>query len=52
MTTRVSRTAQNVFKHHAEAMVGGDLDDIVSDYADDALFSVRVLRAAAAQIAG
>lgn len=38
MTTRAGRTAQDVFKHHAQAMVAGDMDDIVSDYADDALF--------------
>ena len=38
MTTSPSRTAQDVFKHHAQAMVAGDLNDIVSDYADDALF--------------
>jgi len=25
MTTKVGRTAQEVFKHHAQAMVGGDL---------------------------
>jgi hypothetical protein len=38
MTASASRTAQNVFKRHAEAMIGGDLDDIVNDYAHDALF--------------
>ena len=37
MTTS-TRTPQEVFQHHAEALVGGDLEGIVSDYADDAVF--------------
>ena len=29
---------QEVFQHHAEALGAGDLDEIVADYADDAVF--------------
>jgi uncharacterized protein (TIGR02246 family) len=45
-TTKTSRSAQEVFRDHAAAMVAGDLDRIVSDYADDAVFitSAGVLR--------
>jgi ketosteroid isomerase-like protein len=32
------RTPQEVFAHHAEVLIGGDLEGIVSDYADDAVF--------------
>jgi uncharacterized protein (TIGR02246 family) len=32
------RTPQEVFQHHAEALGAEDLEGIVSDYADDALF--------------
>jgi ketosteroid isomerase-like protein len=32
------RTPEQVFAHHAQALGAGDLDEIVSDYADDALF--------------
>ena len=38
MTTSPSRAAEDVFKRHARAMVADDMDDIVSDHADDALF--------------
>jgi ketosteroid isomerase-like protein len=38
MTTSASRTPQEVFRDHAQAMVAGDLDRIVADYADDAVF--------------
>ena len=31
-------TPQEVFAHHAEALIAGDLDAIVDDYADDAVF--------------
>jgi uncharacterized protein (TIGR02246 family) len=41
MTTNATRTAQEVFKDHHEAMAAGDLDAIVGDYADDALFITR-----------
>ncbi len=34
----MARTPQEVFKHHGEALGAEDLDAIVSDYADDALF--------------
>jgi ketosteroid isomerase-like protein len=33
----VSRTPQEVFQHHAEVLIDGDLDGIVDDYADDAV---------------
>lgn len=32
------RTPQEVFAHHAEALGAEDIDSIVSDYTDDALF--------------
>jgi hypothetical protein len=35
---RVPRTPQEVFQHHAEALGAEDIDAIVSDYADDAIF--------------
>jgi len=34
----MSRTPQEVFQHHAQALGAGDLDGIVEDYADDAVF--------------
>jgi uncharacterized protein (TIGR02246 family) len=34
----MTRTPQEVFHHHAEALGAGDLDEIVADYADDAVF--------------
>ncbi len=34
----MARTPQEVFQHHAEALGAGDLDGIVSDYSDDAIF--------------
>lgn len=34
----MARTPQEVFAHHAEALGAEDLDGIVSDYTDDALF--------------
>jgi ketosteroid isomerase-like protein len=37
----VSRTPQEVFQHHAEALVGEDIDGIVSDYSDDAVFITK-----------
>ena len=33
----MARTPEEVFQHHAEALVAGDLDQIVADYADDAV---------------
>ena len=34
----MTRTPQQVFAHHAEALGAGDLDGIVDDYSDDAVF--------------
>jgi ketosteroid isomerase-like protein len=34
----MARTPQEIFQHHAEVLIGGDLEGIVSDYADDAVF--------------
>jgi ketosteroid isomerase-like protein len=33
-----SRTPQEIFEHHAGALGAGDLDGIVEDYSDDAIF--------------
>ena len=34
----MARTPQEVFQHHAQALGAGDLDGIVEDYSDDAVF--------------
>ena len=34
----MARTPQEIFAHHAEVLIAGDLDGIVCDYADDAVF--------------
>ena len=34
----MSRTPEEVFQHHAEALGAGDLDGIVADYSEDAVF--------------
>jgi ketosteroid isomerase-like protein len=34
----MTRTPQEVFQHHAQALGAGDLDEIVADYADEAVF--------------
>jgi ketosteroid isomerase-like protein len=34
----MTRTPEEVFQHHAESLGAGDLDEIVADYADDAVF--------------
>jgi ketosteroid isomerase-like protein len=34
----MARTPQQVFEHHGQALMAGDLDGIVSDYAEDAVF--------------
>jgi ketosteroid isomerase-like protein len=34
----MARTPEEVFQHHAEALGGEDLDGIVADYTDDAVF--------------
>ncbi len=33
-----TRTPQEVFQHHGEVLMAEDLDGIVSDYTDDAIF--------------
>lgn len=33
----MTRTPEEVFQHHGETLMAGDLDGIVSDYADDAM---------------
>jgi ketosteroid isomerase-like protein len=33
----MARTPQEIFAHHAQALGAGDLDEIVADYADDAV---------------
>ena len=38
MTATTDRTPQEVFQHHAEALGAEDLEGIVSDYTDDAIF--------------
>ena len=42
----MARTPQAIFGHHATALIAGDIDGIVEDYSDDALFitSEGVLR--------
>jgi hypothetical protein len=32
-----SRSPQEIFQHHGEVLIAGDLDGIVSDYSDDAV---------------
>jgi ketosteroid isomerase-like protein len=34
----MARTPQEIFEHHATALIAGDIDGIVEDYADDAVF--------------
>jgi uncharacterized protein (TIGR02246 family) len=34
----MARKPEEVFQHHAQALGAGDLDEIVADYADDAVF--------------
>src|SRR6478672_5494218 len=34
----MARTPQEIFAHHAEALMAGDIDGIVADYSDDATF--------------
>jgi uncharacterized protein (TIGR02246 family) len=36
--TTATRTSQEVFQHHAQALGAADLEQIVADYADDAVF--------------
>lgn len=46
MAATADRTPQEVFQHHGEVLVAGDLEGIVSDYSEDAVFitSAGVLR--------
>jgi ketosteroid isomerase-like protein len=32
------RTPQEIFTHHAGALIAGDIDEIVADYTEDAVF--------------
>src|SRR3954464_13126049 len=32
------RTPQEIFAHHASALIAGDVEEIVADYAEDAVF--------------
>lgn len=34
----MTRTPQEIFEHHASALIAGDIDEIVADYTDDAVF--------------
>ena len=34
----MARTPQEIFEHHASALIAGDVDEIVADYTDDAVF--------------
>jgi ketosteroid isomerase-like protein len=34
----MARTPQEIFQHHARALIAGDIDEIVADYTDDAVF--------------
>jgi len=36
-----TRSPQEVFNHHAQALGAEDLDEIVADYSDDAIFITR-----------
>jgi hypothetical protein len=38
MEATTARTPQEVFKHHGEVLMAEDLDGIVSDYTEDAMF--------------
>lgn len=33
----MARTPQEIFQHHGAALTAGDIDEIVADYADDAV---------------
>ena len=33
----MARTTQEVFEHHVAALVSGDMDELMADYADDAV---------------
>jgi hypothetical protein len=44
MEERMARTPQEVFGHHAQALMAGDVDGIVEDYTDDAIFITPALQ--------
>jgi len=33
----MTRTPEQIFRHHAEALVAGDMDEFMSDYGDDSV---------------
>jgi ketosteroid isomerase-like protein len=34
----MTRTPQEIFEHHAGALIAGDIEEIAADYTDDAVF--------------
>ena len=34
----MARTPQEIFQHHASALMAGDIDEIVADYTEEAVF--------------
>lgn len=56
----MARTPQQIFDHHLAALLDGDLDELVADYADDAVLITAAgvargragIRAAFGQLAG
>ena len=34
----MARTPQEIFQHHASALIAGNIDEIVADYTEDAVF--------------
>jgi hypothetical protein len=40
-TTMTTRTSEEVFAHHGQALGAEDLEDIVADYAEDAILVVQ-----------
>jgi ketosteroid isomerase-like protein len=46
----VARTPHEIFQHHAEALGAEDVDAIVSDYADDAIFMTGSTRSSSATV--
>lgn len=34
----MTRTPEEIFQHHAQALGAGDLNEIIADYSDDAVF--------------
>jgi ketosteroid isomerase-like protein len=34
----MARTPQEIFEHHATALLAGDIEEVVADYTDDAVF--------------